>query len=168
MSKDPLYEQLREISWRRKLTPSEEARLSAWLLAHPEAEADWASEAALNEALGALPNVPIASNFTARVVASAQSQAAKQPQNSARMSWAVRWWRSWLPRSAVAAVVLGAGLLSYNQYNHFLITRRVARSLATMSKGPSLPSPEILEDFDTISAMSSTPPADEELLKVMQ
>jgi hypothetical protein len=31
-----------------------------------------------------------------------------------------------------------------------------------------VPSPEVLKDFDVIAALSSTPPADEELLKVMQ
>ena len=41
MSSDPIYDQLRELSWRRKLTGAEEARLRAWLAAHPEAQADW-------------------------------------------------------------------------------------------------------------------------------
>jgi hypothetical protein len=31
-----------------------------------------------------------------------------------------------------------------------------------------MPSPEVLKDFDAIAALSSTPPADEELLKVMR
>jgi anti-sigma factor RsiW len=167
MSKDPLYEQLREISWRRKLTPSEEFRLNAWLAAHPEAEAEWASEAALNEALAALPKVPVANNFTARVVAAAQSQAARQERSRFRLSWVNSWWRRWLPQSALVAAVLGAGLLSYN---HFVMSRReeVARSLATMSQVPSLPNPDVLKDFDTIATLSSAPLADEELLKVMQ
>jgi anti-sigma factor RsiW len=167
MSKDPLYDQLREISWRRKLTPSEETRLSAWLAAHPEAEAEWASEAALNDALEALPNVPVASNFTARVVASAQSQEARSVKSPVWFDLESGWWRRWLPRTAMAAVVLAAGLLSYN---HYLVERRseVIKSLATMSQVPAPQSPEILTNFDTIAELSSSPPADEELLNVMQ
>jgi anti-sigma factor RsiW len=167
MSKDPLYDQFREISWRRKLTPSEQARLADWLSAHPEAEADWASESALNDALNALPSVPVSSNFTARVVASAQNQHDRQTASALSFGWMGHFWRNWLPKSTLAAVVLAAGLLSYNL---FLVNRRaeVARSLAAVSEVPSLPSPEILKDFDTIAVLSSSPPADEELLKVMQ
>ena len=59
MTNDPLYHQLLEQSWRRKLTDAEEAGLRAWLAAHPEAQPDWDAEAGLSEALGALPNVPV-------------------------------------------------------------------------------------------------------------
>jgi hypothetical protein len=40
--------------------------------------------------------------------------------------------------------------------------------VATVSSIPAVQSPDILKDFDAIAAMSSTPVADEELLKVMQ
>ena len=68
MKKDLQYEALREASWRRKLTPEEEQQLRLWLAAHPEAEAEWEAETALNEKLAALPEVPVSSNFTARVL----------------------------------------------------------------------------------------------------
>jgi hypothetical protein len=63
--------------------------------------------------------------------------------------------------------VVAAGLLSYH---HLQETRReeVARSLTTLSRIPAVPGPDVLKDFDAIAALGSTPPADEELLKVMQ
>ena len=162
---DPLYERLREVGWRRKLTPPEQQQLLAWLEQHPEARAEWDSEAALTGLLGGLPDVPVASNFTARVVDAAKAEPAGEAR---RRSELVRpWWRAWLPKAALGALLLTTGLLSYE---HFQATRRaeLAHSLAAVSEVPSLPSPEILKDFDTIAALSSAPPADEELLRVMQ
>lgn len=167
MRKDPLYEQLRELSWQGPLTAQEEARLAEWLAAHPETQAEWDSEASLNRALDGLGNVPIASNFTARVLAAAQREAADtRRRKEAARSLPFPWLR-WLPRATVAAVILAAGLLSYQ---HVQETRReqVAHSLAAMSHIPSVPNPEVLEDFDAIAALGTAPAADEELLRVLQ
>ncbi len=167
MTNDPNYEQLREASWRRRLTPAEEARLSRWLEAHPEAQDEWESEARLNEALMSLPNAPVATNFTSRVLEAAQREAASAERGAKPSHRSVAFWARWLPKAALAAVVIAAGLVSYN---HIQTARRAewAMSLATVSQVPSLPSPEILQDFDAIAALGSTPPADEELLKLMQ
>jgi anti-sigma factor RsiW len=166
MKIDPPYERLLELSWKRKLTEAESAELRAWLAAHPEAQARWEAETALNEALAGLPEAPVPSNFTARVLqASARAAAAEsRPRLPA--------WRGlllparWLPRVGLAAIVLGSGVIAYHQAQ---ASRRyeVAKSLVTMSDVPSLPSPKILEDYDAIRAMSSTPAADEQLLDVL-
>jgi hypothetical protein len=167
MSDDPLYEQLRESSWRRKLTPVEESRLSQWLAAHPERQAEWESEAGLNEMLTALPNVPVASNFTSRVVDAAEREAASARRDVGRSNRLAAWWLRWVPKAALALVVCGAALGSYH---HFQVTRRaeLAQSLATVSQVRSMPGPDTLKDFDAIAALTSTPPADEELLRLMQ
>jgi hypothetical protein len=167
MINDPVYRKLREMSWRRKLEPHEEALLSEWLAAHPEILPDWESETSLTELLTALPNVPVASNFTQRVLAAARREAsANEPLNDPVRAGA-RWWTRWMPKTALAAIMLLAGLVSYN---HIQSARRAewAQSLATVSQVGSLPSPDVLNDFDVIAALSSTPPADEELLKLMQ
>ncbi len=65
---DPLFNKLREASWRRPLTASEEAELRAWLAAHPEARAEWESDTALNDLLSRVPNAPVPTNFTTRVL----------------------------------------------------------------------------------------------------
>jgi anti-sigma factor RsiW len=168
MNKDPLFERWRERGWRGRLTSAEEEQLAEWLAQHPEAQSEWAEEVNLNELLEALPNAPVSSNFTARVLKAAQlERAATNPKRSTVAEVSMNWWVRWLPRAAFVAVLLLAGLASYV---HLQSTRRAqwAESLTTVAQLPSVPNPEVLKDFDAIAALSSTPPADEELLKVMQ
>jgi hypothetical protein len=76
-------------------------------------------------------------------------------------------WR-WLPRAAVAAVVLGAGLISYQQVASATRRAEYGRSVAAVSGLSSLPGPEVLKDFDAIRVSRPTPQADEELLAALQ
>jgi len=167
MSKDSVHEQLREISWRRQLTSEEEGRLAEWLAAHPQAQSEWESELALSRALAELAPAPVPSNFTARVVAAAKRETAVRERVRPAGPGQAAWWLGWLPKAALAAVVLAAGLLSYH---HVQESKReeVAQSLSAISQLPAVPSPEVLKDFDAIAALGSNPPADEELLRVMQ
>jgi anti-sigma factor RsiW len=168
MTNDPIYGHLRELSWRRKLTGAEEAQLRAWLAAHPEAQADWAAEAGLNAALGRLPDAPVPSNFTARVLQAAEREAAVEGRRSV---WKWGGWPRlrWLPKAAFAAVILGAGLVSYHQAQAARL-REYANSVAAVSDVFSLPGPgpEILKDFDAILASNPTSLPDEQLLAVLQ
>lgn len=165
MSKHLLYEHFVELSWQRALTPTEQVRLGEWLTEHPEFQADWEVESGLNRALEALPTVPVPSNFTTRILDELRriEVADRRDQVSRRAPW----WSRWLPRTALAAIVVAAGLLSYH---HLQESRReeVAQSLTTLSQIPAVPGPAVLKDFDAIAALGSTPPADEELLKAMQ
>ena len=52
MNNDPVLNQLRELSWRRKLTPVEETELRLRLVANTQAQAEWELEAALNALSG--------------------------------------------------------------------------------------------------------------------
>lgn len=166
MSDDPIYTHLRELSWRRKLTPAEAAELQAWLAAHPEARENWEAEAGLNEALGRLPDAPVASNFTARVLQAVERETASERRRRQR-KWRFAEWLRWLPRAAVAMVILGVGLISFQRVRspHY---RSLVQSVAAVSRVSSLPSPEILEDFDAIRVSNPTPAADEELLAVLK
>ena len=162
---DPLYNQMRELSWRRKLSAEEDAALRAWLEAHPEAQAEWKAEAALSDALNRLPDVPVPSNFTARVFHAIEQDAAAEDRHRAR-KW--QFWRRlhWLPKAALATVVIGAGLISYHQVQ-LSHDRERAQALVAVSRGvSSLPNPEVLKDFDAIQASSQTP-ADEALLAAL-
>ena len=166
MTNDPIYHRLRELSWRRELTGPEAAELRAWLAAHPDAQADWEAEAGLNAALGRLPDVPVPSNFTARVLQAAEQEAAAQLRRPAG-AW-LAWLRlRWLPKVAFAAIVVGAGLVTYHQ---FQATHRknLVESVAAVSAVSSLPSPDILKDFEAIQALNSAPAPDEQLLAVLQ
>jgi hypothetical protein len=161
--KDPTFQQLLELSWQRSLTQNERAQLSAWLALHPEFKSQWEVEANLNTALETLPQAQVPSNFTARVLQEVSRDAAGQ---KGRVSAFTNLWRRrprWLIRAAFAALVLGTGLFSYHQV---MAARRadIARNVATVCGVSSMPSPEVLKDFDAIRAMDPSPPADEELL----
>jgi anti-sigma factor RsiW len=166
MTNDPNLNRLRELSWRRKLTPAEAAELRAWLAAHPEASADIETEAGLTDMLGRLPDVPVASNFTARVLQAVEGEAASESRARSRRRG---WWRGfgWLPRVAVVAAVAGVALISYREVETSRC-RGMARSVEAVAEVSSLPSPKILEDFDAIRAMSPAPGADEELLALFK
>src|SRR5205809_534933 len=130
------YNQLLEQSWRRKLTPAEEAELRAWLAPHPESRTDWESERHLTSLLGRLDNAPVPSNFTARVLQAVERDGAVR-QAAPKREWFLR---SFLPRAAAAMVVAGAGVLTYQGH---LTAKRAAivQSVKLVSNVPSLPSP---------------------------
>ena len=159
---DPQYNQWQEAGWRRALSPRDEAELRAWLEMHPDARADWALENGLNEALRAIPDAPVSSNFTARVV----DAVARDGARAHRAGW--RWsWRSLLPKAAVASAVLAVGGFSWH---HHEATQRAeqAHYIAAVSQMAALPDPEVLQDFDAIQKMSQSQTPDEELLALMR
>jgi anti-sigma factor RsiW len=164
MGTDPIYERLREISWRRKLSSEEERDLREWLAAHPEAQESFESEAGLTEALRKIPDVPVASNFTARVLQVVESEATAEARKQ-QSRW--KGWRGlprWLPRVASGAVVVMAGLLAYLHNNSVKANQALVQRVA----GVPLPSPEILTNFDAIRIVSATPAPDEQLLALFQ
>ena len=161
MTNDPGYNRFHELSWRQKLKPEEAAELRAWLSAHPEAQADGQEEGALNEALAQVPDAPVASNFTARVLQALARETAARSRRSA--GWRVFDWRPrWARGVGLAAVMVVTAVVSYN---HFEGVQRVrmAKSLVPISEVASLPNPKVLEDFDAIRALDQTS-ADVELL----
>ncbi len=167
MKTDPVFEQLRESSWRRKLSAAEEAQLRCLLAANPELQAEWQTEAALNETLARLPVPPVPSNFTARVLQEVQRQSRRSP--GGRWDW-LHWRVRWLPRVAALVLVLGAGLMTYERELVHKQKIRAARlqSLMTVSELHPLANPEIIENFDAIRAMGRTVSADDELIRLLQ
>ncbi len=159
MTNDPIYQHLREASWRRKLTALEEEQLRAWLAAHPEALSGWEEEAGLNEALARLPAAPkVATNFTERVLDALALEARREsPRSFVWRGWRWRW--RWVPKAALASGIACAVMMSCQ---HF----RFANAVELFKGIALLPDPEIVRDFDTIRALNRTPAADEELLKL--
>lgn len=161
---DGRYNELREQSWFRELTEAEQAELHAFLNAHPEARADWETDAALTAAVDRLPDAPVPSNFTARVLRSVERE---MDRSARRQSRAWGWWRRFLPRVAVTAVLMGVGVVSFQQYR--ISTRAdLAKGLAVISSEVQVPEVEWLHDFEPIRLLSHTPPPDEELLTLLQ
>jgi anti-sigma factor RsiW len=166
MNNDAIYNRLRELSWRRKLTDAEEAELRAWLAAHPGAQADWEAESGLNAALGELPDVPVPNNFTARVLQAVEHEAAVEQRRSG-WKWA-GWLRlRWLPRMALTASVVSAGVVSCLVIQDAQ-RKRIVDSVVVVSTVSSLPGTDILKDYDAIRASNPTTSADESLLAVLQ
>jgi anti-sigma factor RsiW len=167
MINDPLYNRLRDLVWRGKLSAAGETELRAWLAAHPEAQEEWQVEAGLSEVLSRLPDAPVPTNFTARVLRAVELEAAAAERDKSHRAPKWLWPRRWLSRAALAAVIVGAGLFSLHEAR---TVRRseLAQSVAAVSEASSLPSPEILKDFEAIRALNQAPAADEELLALLQ
>jgi len=160
MKNEPLQNPLRELAWRRKLTDAEKAGLRA----DPGTQADLELELRLSEALARVPDAPVPSNFTARVL-----QAVEREDSRSALTRSGSWyWRVLVPRVAVAAVVVGfAGLV----YQHHEFDQRVelAKDVALLAQAQPVPNIEALKNFDAIQRLSQTTPrADDELLTLLQ
>ena len=157
-------QRLREISWQRPLTQTEAAELAALLGAHSEARLEWESEQQLNVALRHLPDTPVPSNFTARVLQGIEGETSTR-KAAGRPIW--KWSWRWLPRAAIAAIVLGAGLLLFEQ-QRAADRRLLSQSVAVFPAMKSMPAMEVLQDYDIIRRLGRAPAPDEELLALLQ
>ena len=161
MKNDPLPNPIRELAWRRNLSPEQEAELRAWLAAHPEAHDEWETDSAVTDGLTRLPDAPVPSNFTARVLQAVEAEAGAR-QRTAGAAWREgAWWRKWLPRAAAAGVIAGAVLLGVRHHQR----AEYARSVVMLS---NIGGPGILENFDAIHALDRGPAPDVDLLKALQ
>jgi len=165
MKPDPVHQKIREIAWRRRLTPAEQAEWQAWLAAHPEAQAEAELDAALDAALTHQADAPVSSNFTARVMQTIEAEARREARPIAP---ARNWCHKLMPRLALAAVVLCVGTLAYRQ--HLVGNQKDLTGAAKEIAGAqSLSSATVSEDFDVIRSL--TPPtavADEKLLALSE
>ncbi len=165
MNDDPL-QRLRETAWRRKLTPAEEAELLRLLAGDPDAQADWETELALTRAVSRLPELPAATNFTARVM---EAVRAEQRAEARRAVGLAAWWRrfGWRPRLAVlgGATALVAMVLVQHRLN---VQREIVVGVRTLTPAAMVPSVEWLTDFDAIQKLGQVPPTDDELLAALK
>ncbi len=120
-------------------------------------------DARLDALLRALPDKPVASNFTARVLQQVARETAARPASGFGRFLQFRW----LPRVAVASLALASCLATYHFRTQTARTQ-FARSIAAVTQVASLPSPETLKDFEAIRRLSQTPPADRELLALLR
>ena len=160
MKNEPPQNRLRELAWRQKLTDAEKAGLRA----SPEMQADLELESRLSEALARVPDVPVPSNFTARVLQAIEREEARGARTRG-WSWS---WRVLVPRVAVAVVVVGFAGLAY-QRHEFDKRVELAKDVALLAQAQLVPSIEALKDFDAIQRMGqNTPHADDELLALLK
>ncbi len=109
--------------------------------------------------LSRLPDAPVASNFTARVMQTVELEASRPSRP--RLFSAVDW-RALLPRFAVAAVVIMAAGLVFQRYEANAHRGQMARNIALVAS--AMPSVEALQNFDAIRRMSQPVHADDGLL----
>ena len=158
MKSEPFQNPLRELVWRRKLTDTERAGLGA----QPEVQADLEIESRLSEALARLPDVPVPSNFTARVLQAVERESVRPRATS--WSWI---WRVLVPRVAVAAVVIAFAGLEIHRHELNAHRAALARNVVLVAEAQPLPSVDALKNFNVIQRMSQ-PRTDDELLVLLQ
>jgi anti-sigma factor RsiW len=157
------YQVLVEQAARRPLRAEEHAQLRAYLAEHPDAQADWEAEAALNRLLCQLPPVPVSSNFTAQVMHVAMRTKARRHHRRRVLSlrWLWSFGRAW--QGVIAVLVAGLALLAYSQHR-IQSHAELARNVATISALAPLPSLEVFQDFDSVKSLPAAPLADEDEL----
>ncbi|MGC3961367.1 MAG: hypothetical protein QM813_26605 [Verrucomicrobiota bacterium] len=161
MKPDPVHQKLRDIAWRRRLTPAEQAELQAWLAAHPEAQHDAELEAALDAALETRPPVPVSSNFTARVMQAIEAEARRETASATPVR---QWWQKFLPRLAITTCVLAISALAYRQY---LVSKQkeLVTAAQEIASAQPLANTTVIQDFDVIRHLPAPSfAADEKLL----
>jgi len=113
----------------------------------------------LREMLSRLPDAPVASNFTARVMQQIELEESRRSRK-----WNLLFnWHAFLPRAAVAAVAIIFAGLTLQHHEISEQRAQVAQSVALVAETP-MPSVDALKNFDAIQRMSQPAHADEELL----
>jgi anti-sigma factor RsiW len=160
-------EELMRLSLKHELTPEEESRLEACLAADPEARAHWEEDRGLSRALQSLPDVPLSSNFTARVLQTLElEERSERRRFRLRVPWPRLSWGLAAGLLACAGIFYEYRVIKGGQFAEAV--KDVSRELA------ALPAPEALEDFDAINHMrqaavhSVAVTADDDLLKAFQ
>ena len=159
----PDQDKLRELNWRRPLTDAGQAELRAALAKNPEALADLEIEIELTRALSKLPNAPVSSNFTARVLQAVELETKRQERGSVP-HWFARLQRGWLAKAAFVSLLVCAGLAGYHR--HTIVARaRLAHEVAAVSTASAAVSNP--EDFDAIRMLNKPASADVDLLAAL-
>ena len=112
--------------------------------------------------LARLPDAPVPSNFTARVL---QTIDLEESRRSRPWHWN---WHVLLPRITVATAMLLFAGLTFHHYEQNAHRNLLARNVAMLTESQPLPSVEALKNFDVIQRMSQPAHADEELLALWQ
>ncbi len=160
--KDVREDDLFRLSMQPELSPVEESKLEAWLAAQPDARAAWEQDRALGRALQSLPDAPVSSNFTARVMQELDLETARE-QRARGGGWRrLLWPRLGWATAAVALTLFGA--------QQFRTTQRtqLASDAALVSKDIAR-LPDAFRDFDVVDSLRAiTPASDDGILIALQ
>lgn len=116
----------------------------------------------LRELLSRLPDAPVASNFTARVLQAIEAEEMRRLR-WLRLNWG-RDWRIFFPRITMTAAAAGiVAIALYHQHDVSAQRRMLAQSVEVVASQP-MPSLEALKNFDAIQRMGQSARPDDELL----
>jgi len=169
------YNGLVERLARSPLAPKELASVREYLAQNPERTVDWELECELDRILRGLPDAPLSSNFTARVLSQVQRTEEKERTERRRhvLSRVVGWLGSpahaW--QMGVAMLMLTVGLVVHHQYrmvNRSLLAHNVA-AVSDLTAGKNL---QLWQDFRCIYYIAKLPEAspaeDDDLLNALK
>jgi hypothetical protein len=109
--------------------------------------------------LSRLPDVPVSSNFTLRVL-----QAAELEEMRASRWRLVNWnWRVFFPRAAATATIVGFAAVAFYQHEISVQRTMLAKSAVLVAQSGPV-SMDALKNFDAIQRMGQTAHPDDELL----
>lgn len=110
--------------------------------------------------LSRLPEVPVASNFTARVMKAVELEEMRHSR------WRVfGWnWRVFFPRATVTAAVVGFAVFTFHQHEVSSQRLALAKNAVLVAESQPMPNMDALKNFDAIQRMSQPARPDNELL----
>jgi hypothetical protein len=117
----------------------------------------------LRQLLTRLPDAPVASNFAARVMQAVELEESRQSRKRG-FHWN---WHAWLPRIAVASVVIVFGSVTFQHFERNAHRSALAKNVALVAEAP-MPDVDALKNFDLIRRMSQPARPDNELLALMK
>ena len=150
------FDNLLQTATERDLTDGELARLERWLAANPADQAEWE---ALDHLLATLPDTPVATNFTVRVLDEVRRAETAHP------ALGQAWWQRLLapqfrPVQIAAAATLAMVIGGVGYQSHLNQSRaEMAAAVASIAEFP----PGFLADFEAIGAVAQADASDEEL-----
>ena len=150
------FDNLLQTAIERDLTDGELARLQRWLAANPADQAEWE---ALDHLLATLPDTPVATNFSARVLDEVRRAETAHP------ALGQAWWQRLLapqfrPVQIAAAATLAMVIGGVGYQSHLNQSRaEMAAAVASIAEFP----PGFLADFEAIGAVAQADAIDEEL-----
>ena len=156
---------LMDLARRRPLKPDERDRLIGFMEANPDTWPGWEEDMALTRLLNRLPDAPLASNFSSRVMQAIAVEARQAERKPGPWRW-LGWLRGWPARVGFASCVALLALAGFQRHRlgepsdlAEIDRADLAESVATISEVVAIPSVEILKDFETIQSFSRVPAA---------
>ena len=159
MNQPSEYEDLLSIRWIRELNGWEQGRLARLMSADPKWKARWEEDMAVLAAVRRLPDVPVASNFTSRVVAALPCAPDESgpalllpPKRSwfRRLSWAPKWGLGFGFAAMLALAVF------YGEYKRAK-SMRLVESLTVITESETAPTMEESKHFEFIQELAPVP-----------